>query len=233
MSRSIDRQYSAGSPPRNVTPLHYSRRGRYGYGADYYGRPSAPLVYQIHGPPPSTSSSDAALPFSPIRQAYYHPPHPPLETDLYSCFSPPPRRVESRPRTTPHAILSPARSSIFRSKQSSVLVDRDPSQDTSSVTYDSKDSSPPLQRPAEVTSSSNKEPAASALKARQVTPRASESFPCKLHAILSNENYSDYISWLPHGRAFRVLKPKAFEEDVLPKYFRSTKFASFMRQVSR
>ena len=58
-------------------------------------------------------------------------------------------------------------------------------------------------------------------------------FPIKLHRILSNPEYSDLISWLPHGRSWRVLKPKAFEEKIVPRYFRHTKYASFMRQVGR
>lgn len=56
-------------------------------------------------------------------------------------------------------------------------------------------------------------------------------FPVKLHRILSNEEYSDCIAWLPHGRSWRVLRPKAFEEKIIPNYFRHTKYASFMRQV--
>ena len=56
-------------------------------------------------------------------------------------------------------------------------------------------------------------------------------FPVKLHKILSNPEFRDYIMWLPHGRSWRVLKPKAFEEKVIPLYFRHAKYASFMRQV--
>ena len=56
-------------------------------------------------------------------------------------------------------------------------------------------------------------------------------FPVKLHYILSHPEYSEYISWLPHGRAWRIMKPKSFEEKVIPKFFRSDKYASFMRQV--
>jgi hypothetical protein len=52
-----------------------------------------------------------------------------------------------------------------------------------------------------------------------------------VHRILSNPEYCDFISWLPHGRSWRVLKPKAFEEKIVPRYFRHTKYASFMRQV--
>jgi hypothetical protein len=57
------------------------------------------------------------------------------------------------------------------------------------------------------------------------------SFPTKLHKILSTPDCNEYIDWLPHGRAFRILKAKCFEEHVLPKFFRSSRYSSFMRQV--
>ena len=57
-------------------------------------------------------------------------------------------------------------------------------------------------------------------------------FPVKLHYILSNPKYQKYIAWLPHGRSWRIVKPEAFEAEVIPKIFRSAKIASFMRQVS-
>jgi hypothetical protein len=63
-------------------------------------------------------------------------------------------------------------------------------------------------------------------------PGKEPPFPVKLHRILSNTDFSDIISWLPHGRSWRVLKPKAFEEKIIPMYFRHAKYASFMRQVS-
>jgi hypothetical protein len=57
------------------------------------------------------------------------------------------------------------------------------------------------------------------------------SFPTKLHKILSTPDCNEYIDWLPHGRAFRILKAKCFEEHVLPNFFRSSRYSSFMRQV--
>jgi len=60
---------------------------------------------------------------------------------------------------------------------------------------------------------------------------SSTSFPVKLYKILNDPKYREYIAWLPHGRAWRILKPKSFEEDVIPKHFRSERYASFMRQV--
>jgi hypothetical protein len=57
-------------------------------------------------------------------------------------------------------------------------------------------------------------------------------FPVKLHYILSNPKYQEFIAWLPHGRSWRIRNPETFEKEVIPKIFRSSKIASFMRQVS-
>jgi len=57
-------------------------------------------------------------------------------------------------------------------------------------------------------------------------------FPIKLHYILSNPDFSDYVTWLPHGRAWKVTDQKGFESKVIPKFFRSDRMASFMRQVN-
>jgi len=47
-----------------------------------------------------------------------------------------------------------------------------------------------------------------------------QSFPQKLHEILSKPEYSHACSWLPHGRAWIVHNTRDFEQDVLPRYFR-------------
>lgn len=57
-------------------------------------------------------------------------------------------------------------------------------------------------------------------------------FVAKLHSILSNSAFDDIVSWLPHGRAWRVHQRRAFEEQVIPLYFRHGKYSSFMRQVN-
>lgn len=57
-------------------------------------------------------------------------------------------------------------------------------------------------------------------------------FSIKLHKILSDPDYSSVISWLPHGRSWRVLQPKVFEEKIIPLFFRHTRISSFMRQVN-
>jgi HSF-type DNA-binding len=63
-------------------------------------------------------------------------------------------------------------------------------------------------------------------------PHSTQSFPVKLHRILSNPEYLEIVSWLPHGRAWRILQLKAFEDKVLPLYFRHGRHASFARQAS-
>ena len=67
-----------------------------------------------------------------------------------------------------------------------------------------------------------------------VLPRAKKepTFIAKLHSILSNPAFEDIVSWLPHGRAWRVHQRRAFEEQVIPLYFRHGKYSSFMRQVN-
>ena len=67
---------------------------------------------------------------------------------------------------------------------------------------------------------------------------SSRSFASKLFDMLSNEKeqeFSQYITWMPHGRAFKVLvadEPGEFEDRVLKKYFRTNKLSSFMRQIN-
>ena len=38
--------------------------------------------------------------------------------------------------------------------------------------------------------------------------------------ILSNPSLESIISWLPHGRSWRILNQREFEEKVIPLYFR-------------
>lgn len=51
--------------------------------------------------------------------------------------------------------------------------------------------------------------------------------------ILSTNAYSDIISWLPHGKGFLLLQKRRFAEEVLPKFFKQSKFASFTRKLNR
>lgn len=58
------------------------------------------------------------------------------------------------------------------------------------------------------------------------------TFPMRLHKILCMPEYEAYITWLPHGRAWRIINKVFFEKKVIPHHFRHARYASFMRQVS-
>jgi HSF-type DNA-binding len=63
-------------------------------------------------------------------------------------------------------------------------------------------------------------------------PRA--RFPMKLRAVLNDaalEGNEHIISWLPHGKAFKVHKPDLFASMLMRRYFRQSHFRSFTRQV--
>ena len=58
------------------------------------------------------------------------------------------------------------------------------------------------------------------------------SFPAKMHAILTRPDLKEIIQWQPHGRSWKVLKPREFEVRVIPIYFEHAKFSSFIRQAN-
>lgn len=66
----------------------------------------------------------------------------------------------------------------------------------------------------------------------QTPPGRVPNFPAKMHAILSRPDLSDIIAWMPHGRSWRVLKPREFEKRVIPTYFEQSKYSSFIRQAN-
>jgi hypothetical protein len=60
-------------------------------------------------------------------------------------------------------------------------------------------------------------------------------FPMVLHDMLNrakSENFEHIVSWQPHGRCFLVHKQQQFVKDVMPMFFRQTRFSSFQRQLS-
>lgn len=62
------------------------------------------------------------------------------------------------------------------------------------------------------------------------------TFPQKLHQMLSDlerqEGGSEIASFLPHGRAFAIHKPREFVKQVMTRYFRMSRFSSFQRQLN-
>lgn len=215
--RRIEQQYPASPPRQYVTPSQNS--------CEMQRRPY-PFVYQVYGTTPEHEiSSGFPGGFSPVRTNRPHnnvsPPSSTRTTEdsLYASFSPP-RRVAPTSRQQKHRGPTEIGASIFRPKQGSVIVARNNSShdEGSSITFGSKSTPSPSTKVCNVSSE--------ALIVKQNT-----AFPSKLHEILSSPEFQDLITWLPHGRAWRVLKPKVFEEKIIPRFFRSSKYASFMRQV--
>ena len=50
--------------------------------------------------------------------------------------------------------------------------------------------------------------------------------------ILDRGDLNAIIDWMPHGRAFIVRQPKIFQVQILPRFFKQTKFLSFTRQLN-
>ena len=71
--------------------------------------------------------------------------------------------------------------------------------------------------------------------ARQLNPNAFQ-FPWKLHDMLdrsSSEGSEDVVSWVDNGEAFRVHLPDAFVKNVMPRFFKQTKYKSVSNQRRR
>ena len=59
------------------------------------------------------------------------------------------------------------------------------------------------------------------------------TFAMKVHAILSQRDYSQCIAWCDHGRAFKILVPVRLEQSkCLGKYFGHDRYSSFLRSLS-
>ena len=60
-------------------------------------------------------------------------------------------------------------------------------------------------------------------------------FPVKLHFLLvdvEQRGECDIVSWLPQGHAFKVHDKVKFVDQIIPRYFHSTKFKSFQRSLN-
>lgn len=59
-----------------------------------------------------------------------------------------------------------------------------------------------------------------------------QKFPVKLYAILAQREFHEIITWMPHGRSWKVLKPGLFESLVMPLFFEYSNYHSFNRLVN-
>mmetsp|Transcript_48902 Transcript_48902/g.57126 ORF Transcript_48902/g.57126 Transcript_48902/m.57126 type:complete len:133 (-) Transcript_48902:523-921(-) len=54
----------------------------------------------------------------------------------------------------------------------------------------------------------------------------------KLDAMLSNPHLSEIITWMPHGKSWKVTNQNRFLQEVMPKYFEYSNYNSFNRLVN-
>ena len=59
-----------------------------------------------------------------------------------------------------------------------------------------------------------------------------QKFPVKLYAILGKKEFEGIITWMPHGRSWKVLKPNLFESMVMPLFFEYSNYHSFNRLIN-
>lgn len=62
---------------------------------------------------------------------------------------------------------------------------------------------------------------------------ADMSFGEKIHSILGSEKFSLAITWLPHGRAFKVIAPLPLERQVLKEYFGHGRYSTFLSDLKQ
>lgn len=61
----------------------------------------------------------------------------------------------------------------------------------------------------------------------------SNDFVKKLFQMLQDENYKDIVKWTDAGDSFVVLNTNDFTKDILPRHFKHSNFASFVRQLNK
>lgn len=70
---------------------------------------------------------------------------------------------------------------------------------------------------------------------RRTRGGVAEPFPDKLHRMLEEvekQGLSEAVSFFSHGRAFGVHDMDRFVSEIMPKYFKQTKWSSFARQLN-
>lgn len=58
------------------------------------------------------------------------------------------------------------------------------------------------------------------------------AFVNKIWSMINDKSNSELIQWAPDGKSFVVMNRERFVHEVLPKYFKHSNFASFVRQLN-
>lgn len=67
---------------------------------------------------------------------------------------------------------------------------------------------------------------------QQFPRRLSEMLECEAQLARTDPNHKCIITWSDSGKAFRILNVALFSSRILPKYFRTSKFSSFQRNLN-
>ena len=65
-----------------------------------------------------------------------------------------------------------------------------------------------------------------------------QQFPEKLYKLLEMADHqkfgcsSNAVSWMPHGRAFKIHDEEVFMKEIVPMFFKQSKLRSFNRQCA-
>lgn len=62
--------------------------------------------------------------------------------------------------------------------------------------------------------------------------KSGTNFPTKLHLILCTDEFAHIISWMPHGRCWKIHDKDLLMREVVPRYFAQSKYESFTRQLN-
>ncbi|KAK3376003.1 response regulator-like protein [Lasiosphaeria ovina] len=76
-------------------------------------------------------------------------------------------------------------------------------------------------------------PLESDLAAAQAAGNNSSDFVRKLYKMLEDPSYNSVVRWSADGDSFVVLENEKFTKTILPKHFKHSNFASFVRQLNK
>lgn len=61
----------------------------------------------------------------------------------------------------------------------------------------------------------------------------SNDFVKKLFQMLQEDTYKDVVKWTSSGDSFVVINTTEFTKEILPRHFKHSNFASFVRQLNK
>jgi len=64
------------------------------------------------------------------------------------------------------------------------------------------------------------------------TENEKRKFTSQLVSLLDDDSF-EFLTWMPDGMAFTILKPKIFTKEYMPKYFNIRNMSSFVRKLTR